>query len=169
MTGPSIENHVHGGRGLVGFDEDGGFVVGWPELAYESIRAINHLTSGPEPVPAPTLYRVLGDLKMVGHLLPQGLEQLSNGLERSLQELDVYDRRSDPAESVAEAQYCLRAAMIAAARVGHWLEKAQTAIAEQGYRTPEESHEAVRVAPVREVSRRVSPAQGRAATRSVTQ
>lgn len=60
MTGSSIENYVHGGRGLVGFDEDGGLVVGWPELAHESIRAINHLNSGPAPVEI-TIGRATGD------------------------------------------------------------------------------------------------------------
>lgn len=50
---PNIEKLVHDGRALVGSTEAGEDVAGWPEVAYEAIRAINHLTvSG--PIPAPT-------------------------------------------------------------------------------------------------------------------
>ena len=56
-----VENLLHGGRALVGYTEEGERVAGWPEVAYEAIRASNHLTSHC-PIPAPTAYRILGDL-----------------------------------------------------------------------------------------------------------
>lgn len=138
MPEPRIEYRVVGGRGLVAHSEGEETIASWPDMAYEAIRSINHLTTGSECVPAPTLYEVLGNLKMVGHLLPQALEQLSVGLERSLGELNVYDGRGDPAGSVAVAQELMAAAARAAARVGGVLELAQSAIAEQGYRTVDE-------------------------------
>lgn len=73
MTEPAIERRIHGGRGVVSHDDGSDRVAGWPEVAYESIRALNHLTGGGEPMPAPTLYQVLGELKMIGHgLAPAG-------------------------------------------------------------------------------------------------
>ena len=78
-TVPDVENRLYGGRTLVGFAMDGEYVAGWPEVAYEAIRAINHLTSH-GPIPAPTVYRILGELKGVGHLLPQALGQIARGL-----------------------------------------------------------------------------------------
>ncbi len=85
MTGTlQVENLLYGGRTLVGHtDVDGLPVVGWPGVAQEAIRAINHLT-GDAPIPAPTLYRILGELKGLGHLLPQTCVQLARGLEASL-------------------------------------------------------------------------------------
>ena len=97
-----VENLLYGGRTLVGHTEEGERIAGWPEVAYEAIRAINHLT-GHGPIPAPTVYRILGDLKGVGHLLPQALEQLCRGLQASLAAFDVHDHRRDPAESVTDA------------------------------------------------------------------
>lgn len=138
MPEPEIESRVVGGRGLVTSGDGEERIASWPEVAYEAIRSINHLTSGSECVPAPTLYEVLGNLKMVGHLLPQAFEQLGAGLERSLAELDVYDGRGDPAASVATAQELLTTAARAAGGVGALLELAQSAIAEQGYHTTEE-------------------------------
>ena len=58
----NVENLLHGGRSLVGFTDQGEYVAGWPEVARGSIRAINHLT-GHGPIPAPTVYRILGELK----------------------------------------------------------------------------------------------------------
>lgn len=109
-------------------------MAGWPEVTYESLRAINHLTDH-GPIPAPTLYRVLGELKGIGHLLPQALEQLSHGLRASLDAYDVYDHRDDPAASVTNATALLTQAARTAAELGRLLEDAQRAIAEQGYRT----------------------------------
>ena len=90
----NVDNQLYGGRSLVGFTEEGEYVASWPELTYESLRAINHLT-GHGPIPAPTLYRVLGELKGIGHLLPQACAQLARGLEESLHVLDVYDHKLD--------------------------------------------------------------------------
>lgn len=93
MTGPiTVERLSFGGRTLVDSrDAGGGRLAGWPEVAREAVRAICHLTVD-DPLPAPTLYRILGDLKGV-----------------------------------------------AAAQLGELLEAAQTAIAEQGYRTDEDN------------------------------
>ena len=129
-----VENLLYGGRALIGYTQEGERVAGWPEVAYESIRAINHLT-GHGPIPAPTVYRILGDLKGVGHLLPQALEQLCRGLQASLTACDVYDHRRDPVESLAEAIGLLSRAARKAADLGQLLEDAQAAISEQGYRT----------------------------------
>ncbi len=128
-----VENLLYGGRTLVGYTEEGDRVAGWAEVAYESIRAINHLTLH-VPIPAPTAYRILGDLKGVGHLLPQALEQLARGLQASLEAFDVYDLRRTPRDSVAEAIGLLARAARKAADLGQLLEDAQAAIAEQGYR-----------------------------------
>jgi hypothetical protein len=92
----NVENLLYGGRTLVRYTGQGEHVAGWPEVAHEAIRAINHLT-GQGPIPAPTAYRILGDLKGVGHLLPQALEQPCRGLQASLAAFDVYDHRRDPA------------------------------------------------------------------------
>ena len=134
---PDIENRLYGGRALVGFTDQGEYVSSWPELTYESLRALNHLT-GHGLIPAPTLYRILGDLKGIGHLLPQACAQLARGLEESLHVLDVYDHRRDPAASVSEAVLLLNHALRTAARTGSLLEAAQTAISEQGYRTDDD-------------------------------
>lgn len=69
------------------------------------------------------------------------MEQLGAGLERSLHEFDVYDRRREPAVSVAQARVLLQAAAQAAAQLGSVLKEAQSVIAEQGYRTAEEQPE----------------------------
>lgn len=132
-----VENLLHGGRSLVGFTDQGEYVAGWPELTYESLRAINLLTNH-GPIPAPTLYRVLGELKGIGHLLPQACAQLARGLEESLHVLDVYDHRRDPAASVTEAVLLLNQALRVATELGSLLEDAQSAIAEQGYRTDDD-------------------------------
>ena len=129
-----VENLLYSGRTLVGHTDQGEQVAGWPEVAHEAVRAINHLT-GHGPIPAPIAYRILGDLKGVGHLLPQSLEQLSRGLQASLTAYDVYDHRRDPADSVSDAITLLTRAARKAADLGQLLEDAQAAIAEQGYRT----------------------------------
>ena len=133
-----VENLLYGGRTLVGYSEEGDRVAGWAEVAYESIRAINHLTLH-GPIPAPTAYRILGDLKGVGHLLPQALEQVARGLQASLEAFGVYDLRRDPGESVAEAIGLLCRAARKAADLGQLLEDTQAAIREQGYRQLDEA------------------------------
>lgn len=133
----NVENLLYGGRTLLCHTEEGERVAGWPEVAHEAIRAINHPT-GHGSIPAPTVYRILGDLKGVGHLLPQALEQLCRGLQASLAAFDVYDHRRDPAESVTDAVALLVRASRKAADLGQLLEDAQAAIAEQGYRTDDD-------------------------------
>lgn len=132
MTIMRIENRLYGGRTLVGYTEEGERIAGWPEVAYESIRAINHLTDH-GPIPAPTAYQILGELKGVGHLLPQALEQLGRGLRESLTALEVYDHRREPDESVSDAIALLARAARKASDLGQLLEDAQAAISEQGY------------------------------------
>lgn len=108
-------------------------VVQEADAVYESVRAICHdsLTH-----PAPTVYRVLGNLKgAAGPMLAQALNQLADGLERSLTEFDVYeDDGRNPAESVATATQHMRLAAHLAAELGGHLSEAQDAIARQGYR-----------------------------------
>jgi hypothetical protein len=139
-----VETLLYGGRTLVGHTEDGERIAGWPEVAYEAIRAINHLTSH-GPIPAPTAYRILGDLKGVGHLLPQALEQLCRGLQASLEVFDVYDHRRDPAASVSDAVALLCRAARKASDLGQLLEDAQAAISEQGYHADPEADSSPRL------------------------
>jgi hypothetical protein len=120
-----IDRSIFNGRMLRGHeDRDGDQVVGWPEAAYESVRAINHLTCNGLPIPAPVVFDVLGNLKGVGHLLPQALRQLTAGLVASSEAFDVYDHNDEPSESVAKAREAMLAAVvheldrIAPARVG---------------------------------------------------
>lgn len=144
-----IERSVHNGRGLVTHDvgegsefadNDRGQVLGWPEIAYEAIRSINHVTGGAHAIPAPVVYDVLGELKGVGHLLPQALDQLSSGLKRSLDEFDVYDNSDrTPAETVEQTQALLAQAAEHARLLGAALEAAQSIVADQGHREQTET------------------------------
>jgi hypothetical protein len=107
--------------------------------AAERIRSINHLTGG-GAMPAPLVYDILGNLKNVGHRLPQALEQIAAGLEQSLTEYDLYDGPGKtPADSVAAAAVRLRLAARLAGELGRELDAAQEAINEQGYRIPEDT------------------------------
>ena len=45
------------------------------DQAYEAVRSLNHTTLAAK-LPAPVVYDVLGNLKGVGHMLPQALQQL---------------------------------------------------------------------------------------------
>lgn len=119
----------------VSTDDETPAVVQHADDAYEAIRAINHLTRG--AVLAPTVYDVLGNLKGVGHMLPQALTQLASGLALSLNEYDVYeDDGSDPVQAIATATDHLTRAAQLAAQLGVELEHAQSAINGQGYRPP---------------------------------
>lgn len=108
------------------------------EAAYEATRSINHSTivTG-NGIPAPVLYRVLGELKTAnGYGLNQALDQLAHGLERSLDTHDVYeDDGREPQESVSAAAQALRQAADLANQIGVLLDQAQSAVAGQGYRT----------------------------------
>jgi len=132
---PDIESRVYGGRTLVGNTDQGEHMADWPEVAYQAIRAINQLTKH-GPIPAPTVYRILAELKGVGHLLPQACAQLDSGLQQSLPELDVCDNRRDPAESVTEAVLLLNPALRKAVQLGELLEAAHAALCDQGDRSP---------------------------------
>lgn len=144
-----IERSVHNGRGLVTHDvgegsefadNDRGQAMGWPEVAYEAIRSINHVTGGAHAIPAPVVYDVLGELKGVGHLLPQALDQLGAGLKRSLDEFDVYDNSNHAAsETVEQAKGLLMQAADHARMLGEALEAAQSILADQGYREQDEA------------------------------
>lgn len=107
------------------------------ETAYEAIRSINHETIFvPRGIPAPVVYRVLGELKSAGgYGLNQALNQLARGLEHSLDHYDVVeDDGRNPNESVLEAAEALGQAADLANQVGRLLDRAQSAIARQGYR-----------------------------------
>ena len=134
MTTSTVEQRLYAGRTLTAYTDAGERVAGWPEVAYEAIRAINHLTNH-GPIPAPTCYHILGELKGVGHLLPQALEQLCRGLHASLDACPVYDHQRDPALSVSDAVALLTRAARKAADLGQLLEDAQAAISAQGYHT----------------------------------
>ncbi len=112
----------------------------WPAGPNSPTNHSGHSTTltGHGPIPAPTVYRILGELKGIGHLLPQACAQLARGLEESLQALDVYDHRREPGESVTEAVMILNQALHKATELGDLLEAAQAAIAEQGYRTDDD-------------------------------
>lgn len=114
-------------------DEKTPAIVQHADDAYESIRAINHLWH--VSIPAPLAYQVLGNLKNVGHQLPQVLQSLADGLGRSLDTHDVReDDGTDPAANVQIASDHLALAARLAAELGQELEKAQSAIAGQGHR-----------------------------------
>lgn len=108
-------------------------VIQEADAIYEAVRAICHQS---QTHPAPTVYRVLGNLKgATGHMLAQALTQLAAGLERSLNEYDIYEYEDkNPAESVATAAEHMRTAAALAAQLGDHLAEAQSAIAGQGYR-----------------------------------
>jgi hypothetical protein len=114
-------------------EEQDPIVVQEADAIYESVRAICHDS---RTHPAPTVYRVLGNLKgAAGPMLAQALNQLANGLERSLTEYDVYeDDGSDPAVNVTAAAGHMRLAAHLAAELGEHLTAAQDAISRQGYR-----------------------------------
>ncbi|MDJ0318893.1 hypothetical protein [Arthrobacter antibioticus] len=114
-------------------DQETPEVIQKADDAYEAIRAICHMS---QTHPAPTVYGVLGNLKgAIGPMLAQTLRQLAKGLERSLNEYDVYeDDGSDPAGSIALAGKHLYEAAILADLLGESLTKAQNAISRQGYR-----------------------------------
>ena len=110
-------------------------VVKEADDAYEAIRAINHLTNF-GPIPAPDVYRVLGNLKHAGgHGLAQALDQLSRGLIDSLDKYDVYeDDGGDPKANANVASTYLKEAALKAQEIGVLLGSAQSAISRQGYK-----------------------------------
>jgi hypothetical protein len=115
-------------------DQDSPQAVQHAHAASDAIRELNHVTVGAK-IPATLLYEVLGDLKNVGHRLPQALSQLAAGLGRSLDEYDVYeDTGADPVQSIAVATDHLTRAAQLAHELGVELDLAQGAISGQGFR-----------------------------------
>lgn len=135
MTDPVIAHTVFGGRGITRQRDSnaGEDVESWPEVAAGAIRALNHLTGNGNPVPAPMVYEVLGELATLGHRLPQALTQLAQGLDRSLDSFTVTDTRGNPQASVIVANELLTQAAVLAQQLGEALTAAQQAIAGQGY------------------------------------
>lgn len=110
-------------------------VVRCANEAYEAAHSLNHVTSPPASLPAPTVYKVLGNLKGLGRDVPLALSHLAAGLQDSLKSFEVYeDSGADPKQSVAAASVHLTRAAALAAQLGEELEQAQTAVAGQGYR-----------------------------------
>ena len=109
-------------------------IVVQSEEAYEAVRAISHLPF--MSIPGPVVYDVLGNLKLVGSLLRQVCEQISDGLGASLKDYEVYEADGeDPAVRVAETRTYLAVAALLATDLGEELSKAQSAVACQGFRT----------------------------------
>ncbi|MHA7174832.1 hypothetical protein ACX80B_17390 [Arthrobacter monumenti] len=118
-------------------DDETPAVVQRADDAYEAVRAINHLTINARSLPAPLVYSILGNLKMLGHSLPQTCTQIASGLGRSLETHDVYeDEGGDPVQSIATATDHLTRAAQLAAQLGEELAQAQSAINRQGYNEP---------------------------------
>lgn len=87
-------------------------------------------------VPAPELYEVLGNVKLAaGSLLAELLGRLADGIERSIDEFEVYEARGgSPVTNAAAAASLLQGAAAHADRVLRLLDEAQTAICWQGHR-----------------------------------
>lgn len=86
-------------------------------------------------VPAPELYGILGNIKSAGgYYLGELLERLADGIERSVDEYEVYeDDGGDPVLRAALAASLIQGAAAHATRVAQCLEAAQSAIAAQGH------------------------------------
>ncbi|GAB2864690.1 hypothetical protein [Nocardioides pacificus] len=127
----TCERLLHDGRPMLRNGDE----PGWADYAYDSIRALNHITSsyGRHPIPAPVAYRLLGDLSGMAGMLPQLCQQLGGGLGASLETFDVYDNNREPAQSVAQAIDALTQAANLAKRLTAALDEAQSAINAQGY------------------------------------
>jgi hypothetical protein len=136
-----IERVLYGDRTIGNYDNPatGESEPGWADLAYESIRAMNHITmgTGGEGIPAPVVYGALGNLAGMAHMLPQLMEQLANGLATSLEHFDVYDNKQEPSLSVQAAAEQLANAGVHAMRMAEALSAAQVAINSQGYNDKE--------------------------------
>jgi hypothetical protein len=105
------------------------------DTASGSIRAIAHQTAGGS-LPAPDVYELLGSLKGIGSTLPQVLQQLAQGLERSLVKYEVTeDEGLDPQDSVTAAKVHLILAARFVEQFGDELDRTQRAISGQGYRS----------------------------------
>jgi hypothetical protein len=105
--------------------------------ATHAVRGINHLTVGSPAIPAPEMYEVLGELKILGYGLDQALRQLARSLASSLTVFAVFEEDGgNPEESIAYAMDSMRVAAGHASRLGEVLDFAQTDISRQGYYPP---------------------------------
>jgi hypothetical protein len=104
---------------------------------YEAFRALCHRTMH-QKIPAPLLYRFLGNLGAAGHNEAQLLRQLADGLAKSVAQDDVYDLNGDPRETSAVAIGMILHAASLAEQMGNLLNKAQVAINSQGLNDPVE-------------------------------
>jgi len=104
------------------------------ETADEAIRAINRATLGGDQ-PAPLAYSLIGALKSASNRLPQAFDQIAAGLTRSLDSFELKeDDGRNPALSIMDANEHLARASALADQLGDELERAQSAIAKQGYK-----------------------------------
>lgn len=111
------------------------------ESAYESCRELAHLASELPFVPAPALYRALGEHKMTLWAFRDAIQYLSAALERShdQSELRITDsdfttgESRDPKTSVRDAMTYLERAAGLLSEAGQALDSAQSSIAGQGY------------------------------------
>ncbi|MGH3811603.1 MAG: hypothetical protein ACRDUV_03975 [Pseudonocardiaceae bacterium] len=116
-------------------DDSAARAVEYAGDAYAAIRALNHLTIGGPPLPAPTVYAVLGRLGPTGQGLNQALHQIAAALAASVHAYDLYeDDGGDPTTSISRAHTRLTDAAAHAHRVAELLDQAQTALNQQGYR-----------------------------------
>ena len=101
---------------------------------YEGVRELSVAVMG-RAVPAPELYGILGNLKFAGgYFLGELLGRLADGIERSVDEFEVYeDDGGNPVERAAMAASMLEGAAAHAAKVAECLEAAHSAIARQGH------------------------------------
>ena len=115
-------------------DNLAGQVYDYAATAAEALRSINHLTIGRHPIPAPEMYRTLGELERLTFGLNQALRQLGHSLGASLGAYQVYDEPgTDPETSVDNARDCLDDAAHHVSAAGHAIGAACTQIAGQGY------------------------------------
>lgn len=133
----TIERVLYGDRTITRHYDDatGDSVDGWADVAYEAVRAMNHITNSAHPIPAPVAYSVLGNVSGMAGMLPQLCDQLVRGLEASLTAADfeIYDNNGEPAASVAAAQADLERAAALARQAAEAFAAAQVAINSQGY------------------------------------
>jgi hypothetical protein len=92
----------------------------------------------PYNVTAPTVYSLLGNLKLSsGHYLRDMLNDMADGLSRSLIDFDNYaDDKSNPADAVKKANEHIKNAAYLAGQLAIQLEAAQTAVNKIGYKEP---------------------------------
>jgi hypothetical protein len=104
--------------------------------AAEAVRTMTHVTVNGPALPAPSVYGVLGCLKLVGYGLTQTSRQLAARLSDSatMFELYEYDGR-DPCDSISAAMTALQRASEHARAIGTLLDEAQSCIAGQGVRS----------------------------------